>query len=98
MKSMLGVADYLEIFTIAEFCHHLAADSARRTHIDHVFSASDGYCAKIALAVRYGFEKGGALGADGRGICSVFDVATGIYRSVGAEKRRADAVAGIGLI
>ena len=84
---MLGVTDYFEIFTVAE-----------RTRIASGFSARDGYCAKIAPAVRHGFEKGGALGADGRSICGIFDVAPGIYRSVEAEKRRADTVAGIGRI
>ena len=98
MKSMLGVTDYFEIFTVAELRHYLAADSARRTRIDSVFSARNGYCAKIAPAVRHGFEKGGALGADGRSICGIFDVAPGIYQSVGAEKRRADTVAGLGRI
>lgn len=71
MKSMLCVADYFKIFTVAELRHHLAADSARRTRIDSVFSARNGYCAKITLTVRHGFEKGGALGADGRSICGV---------------------------
>lgn len=98
MKSMLCVADYFKIFTVAELRHHLAADSTRRTRIDSVFSARDGYCAKIALTVRHGFEKGGALGADCRSICGIFDVAPGIYQSVGAEKRRTYAVAGIGRI
>ena len=98
MKSMLCVADYFKIFTVAELRHHLAADPARRTYIDAVFSARDGNCAKITITVRYGFEKGGALVADGRSICGIFDVAPGIYQSVGAEKRRTDAVAGIGRI
>lgn len=85
---MLGVTDYFEIFTVAELRHYLAADSARRTRIDSVFSARNGYCAKIAPAVRHGFEKA-VRSAQTVGVYAAFSMLHPVYTDPSEQRSAA---------
>ena len=87
-----------EKIILAEFPHHLAADTAGRETAgdDAVLTTADSNGNKVPVTVIDGFEEGGALGAVGRTIGGVFDVAALVYGAVSTEQGRADLVAGVG--
>ena len=73
---------------LTELPHHLAAHTAGRERAgDHtVLAAADSNGRKVPLSVIDRFEEGGALGAVGGSIGSVFDVAALVHGTVGAEQ------------
>ena len=85
---------------IAEFPHHLTAYTAGReqTRDDSVLAAADGDGGEIPMAVVDRLENGGALGAIGGAVGSIFDIAALIYGAVGAQKGCADLEAGVGCV
>jgi hypothetical protein len=70
----------------AEFCHHLAANTAGAAQIGdfaaHTTANGDG--GKFPMAVIYRLEEGSALSAIGGGIGGIFDVAALINAAVSA--------------
>ena len=85
---------------LAEFPHNLAANAAGRECAGDyaILAAANRNGLKVTMSIVNSLKEGSALGAIGRAIGCVFNVAALVDRSIGTQQRRPHLIPGLGHI